>query len=210
MAQCWVLFFRPAQAQWAVGAQGTRQPNFCWLVAGKAQGKTLFKKRNVFLGVLPFQALFFTRKYSRLYDLLVIVTHSNSSWHFTLQTEANTQDKKVIIHSPCSNTHSNKTLPSWRAVAHFFPWTLFLDFSGCVKSLWDSSSKTKTVSLWNVPIIWHQVLSFYICMVLCTLSFLLLWQKLHHGLLANSHWKQVECSLWLQGQLEWLLYYFKV
>lgn len=66
-AQGWLSLFRAAQAQWAAGAQGTDlgQPKFCWLVAGKTQGKTLFTKRDVFLGVLPFQALLCTNNYAR-------------------------------------------------------------------------------------------------------------------------------------------------
>lgn len=33
----------------------------------------------------------------------------NSSWHFTLQMEGNTQDKKVVTSCPCSNTLNQNT-----------------------------------------------------------------------------------------------------
>lgn len=90
----------------------------------------------------------------RFRDLLAIIRHSNSSWHFTFQIEGNTQEK-VVLPSLRSNTNSNKILAGRNAVTHFMSSSGWHK-SAWVTGLWDSSSKTRAVSLRNVQMIWHQ------------------------------------------------------
>lgn len=204
-----VPLFRAAQAQWAAGAQGTAlgQPNFCWLAAGKAQGNTLFKKRDVLLGVLSFQSLLCTSNldFEIYWWSLHIQTAADTS-PCSLKGIPRTRRWSLLPHALTSTQTKQHQAGGATSFSGLFGWCA----SAWVTSLWDSSSKTKSVSLGNVQMIRHQVFSFYICMVLWTLSFLLFWQKLHHGSLASSHWKQVECCHCLQGEPEWLLCYFKV
>lgn len=97
----------------------------------------------------------------RFRDLLVILTHSNSSWHFTFQIEGNTQ--VVVFPSLHSNTNSDKILAGRNTVTHFMSFSGWHE-SAWVTGLWDSSSKNRAGSLWNVQMTWHQVDRDHICL----------------------------------------------
>lgn len=178
--QCWVSLFR--------AAQGTilGQPNFCCLVEGKAQGKTLFKKEMSSLEFFHFNLCFAQAS---------ILDFEIYWWFLHIQTAADTSPSRLkgtprtrrwsllphaLIHTQTKQYQAGVQLHT--SFSGLFLWMTGKcpsnTFMGLFLQNQDSFSE---MCKWYGTKFFHFTSAWY-----CGLS--------------ASHWKQVECCHWLQGE----------